>query len=401
MPRLQERFFCDLIAPAKGLPAYIGALYSNSEVLGGYIRQKWDKASCIDDWLSSLDAVLSIQPHSINYTPTLRNAANSKDDSVAYATTLWVDIDDYLWSDWKKHQYPLLTGTVFEPTVCVDSGWGVHLYWFLTEYIDLSNKKRRTLFQKAASMLAWMFNADIQSSATLSHLMRLPGSYNCKSAPYYKECKIEYTQRHRVNFEELTTELEEYANEWLQKYTLSPFGGREVNKKVLQIKSIIQAETLSTQNDYSRVFSDKKIYADISELENRLREAARHCPLIDLAVNHPEEIGFAEWMSFGCGLGKKLDPQIAEDLFYKLSLPGNKTPNPDKDIRIQFRKWVERSLMPANCATKLSIGCEKAGSNCNSIMRILNTAFHDLPVSGQRPAARESAAYASKAQINM
>lgn len=375
---LQKRFFRDLVSSALRAPVYIGALYSHSETLNGKITQVWDYAYNIEDWCERLEPILEVQPHSINYTPVLRREPHSGNTSVSFAPALWVDIDDYLWDDWRQGQYAVLQGTVFEPTVCVDSGWGVHLYWLLDEGIDLTDSDKRAAFEKTASLLAWMLSADIQSSCSPSHLMRLPGSYNCKSAPYYKECKIEYTKRGRVSFRDISDNIIEYAEGWLKRYKLSPSGGEKISTMAAKLERILNPSYQPQNTAAVGVKNYERIKGDVDELERLLRAEAHTCPLVDMAVNHSESIGFPEWMAFGCGLAKVLGNDTAEELFYKFSYPGNHTVDPDNDIRGQFRRWAARNLMPANCDTKLSIGCNKAGKTCKSILKVLRRAWRKL-----------------------
>ena len=372
-----KRFFQDYVRTAAGLPFYIGALYTQSESLGGNIKQIWEKTGNIDDWYDRLKPILAVQPHSINFTPVLRSEPNSKNTSVSFAPALWADIDNYLWDEWKKSQYLQLHGSVLEPTLCVDSGWGVHLYWLLEEGLNLTDYAVRAKFEKTAALLAWLVGADTQSSCSPSHLMRLPGSYNCKSAPYYKEGKIEYTRRGRISFAEISDEVQEYAESWLKQYKLSPCSGEEVSRGAMQVERILYPSKL--KQGTARGYADgEKIKADISVLEERLKKEATFCPLLDLGINHPESIGYGEWRSFGCGLAKKLEPDIAEELFYKFSIPGNRAVNPDADIRGQFRRWAEQGLMPANCDTKLCVSCDKAGRSCRSILSVLSKAFREI-----------------------
>lgn len=376
MSLLQKRFFRDFIEPAQGTPYYIGALSTNADTLDGKITQTWAKTDDIDDWYSRLSPIMSSLPHSINYTPILRSSPNSKGDTVSCATVFWVDIDDYLWSDWEKQTLKCLEDKIWKPSVCVDSGWGVHLYWFLNRAVDLTDPVARKTYEETAAILSCMFGSDTQSS-TLSHLMRLPGSFNCKSSPFYKEVNIMYQDRDRLDFQKFSKDMRYYFTSWYSGYQKTKFGDIKIRTMADKAKALIdKLEGRITENKKPiKTNSEGKRLMETSVLIKALQQESSVCPLLDMAVNDPGSISFSEWMSVGCGLAKIFERDIAEEAFYQISLPGNSKPNPEVDIKGQFGKWAARELLPCNCTNvnRMNIDCHKARNGaCKSILKVLN-----------------------------
>lgn len=380
-----SRFFRDLVEPAPETPGlYIGALYAFSGLLeGGRIRQKWTPAShaACGKWVEALEAeALSVQPHTVNFTPCLRSEANSRNSSVAGVTALWADLDNYLWDEWRGKQYKILRGSFLEPSVYVDSGWGVHLYWFLDGYVPLKRPDGRQtpeygLYCKTSSVLSWFLNADAQCSVNPAHLMRFPGSCNCKSVPY-KRGRIVYSGRGRLGFGEFSRMLDGYARDWLAAYEASPAGGERTAAAAVKLKELLAGAGAPAAEPRRGVRAEERLGGSAEGLEAAMRAAAGTCPLLDVALNRPLELRYPEWMALGCALAKLFEYETARELFFRISEPGNTTPDPEGNIGRYFDGWAARGLMPANCGYKLpNISCPKAGNACKSLMTVLRRAW--------------------------
>lgn len=373
MTNLQARFFHDFIKPVESESYYIGALSTNADTLSGRITQTWGRVNEIDEWLSRLDPIMSSLPHSINYTPVLRSAPNSKENTVSCATVFWVDIDDFLWSDWEKSNMQKIKGKMWEPSVCIDSGWGVHLYWFLNKAVDLTDPILRKTYEDTSEILSCIYMSDAQSS-TPSHLMRLPGSFNCKSSPVYKEGKIIYQDRDRIDFQKFSEDIKYYFTSWYDRYQKTKYGGKNMLMLAEKAKLLIDKieGKVSENKNYTKTEGTRSMEASV--LIKALQQESPVCPLLDMAVNSPSSIGFSEWMSVGCGLAKIFNKELAKETFYQISLPGNIKPNPEADIKEQFELWAARGLMPCNCTNvkRMNINCPKAqNGTCKSIIKVL------------------------------
>jgi len=135
---------------------------------------------------------------------------------------LWADIDIKN-PVHKKENLPrtvdealsLVEGHGFDPTIIVLSGHGIHAYWLFKEPLifdsdderdqaqTLSFRINATIKQKAAEN-----NWDVDSVHDLSRIMRIPGTWNCKTkdhvlAKVIKDNKIRYNPE---DFEEFIVE---------------------------------------------------------------------------------------------------------------------------------------------------------------------------------------------------
>ena len=75
------------------------------------------------------------------------------------------------------------------PSMIIDSGNGLHVYWVLTEYIDAFKWKK---IADAAKKLfaAYDFYADAACTADSARILRVPGSMNVKDKNHPVECRV-------------------------------------------------------------------------------------------------------------------------------------------------------------------------------------------------------------------
>lgn len=92
---------------------------------------------------------------------------------------LWVDIDCAKQGIAGADALAALQFLPFPPTVIVNSGGGLHAYWRLEELEDLTNGYEA--IEAALRQLAHILAGDV-SCAEVARIMRLPGTYNSKSA---------------------------------------------------------------------------------------------------------------------------------------------------------------------------------------------------------------------------
>ncbi|HQQ57310.1 MAG TPA: DNA-primase RepB domain-containing protein, partial [Mesotoga sp.] len=105
-----------------------------------------------------------------------RNKKAGKKEDIGYISTAWLDIDEKDGIS-KGEAVKLLREWQHKPSYIIDSGHGIHAYWFLREPIfEPPEFERIEIINKA---LAVHFNGDKQAS-NYAQPMRLPGSLNVK-----------------------------------------------------------------------------------------------------------------------------------------------------------------------------------------------------------------------------
>ncbi len=73
------------------------------------------------------------------------------------------------------------------PSIIVESGWGVHLYWLLKEVTQITDPASvENLLRKINSYFQCETEVDIDS------VLRLPGTVNCKIPSHCVECRVKY-----------------------------------------------------------------------------------------------------------------------------------------------------------------------------------------------------------------
>lgn len=131
-----------------------------------------------------------------NPSAELRTVRGSSASSVAIPG-LWADVDVLSLVHKHKNLPPdvptalsLLEAIPAQPTMIVNSGHGLHVYWLFREPCMFASDEDRT---RAASLLARLQSAlraaatkrgwRLDATADLARVLRLPGTYNHKQAP--------------------------------------------------------------------------------------------------------------------------------------------------------------------------------------------------------------------------
>lgn len=393
---------------------YIGTFgVKDRNILDGAILQTWKDMTYngINDFCSSIDRFIETVPHTLNYTVTVRSAANSKKANVAGSCCLWTDIDGVSWSLWQDGpicQTLFSDYSKFAPNVVVNSGWGVHLYWFLDKFEPLQPFTQETAeFEKCNKILAWMTKGDVQS-ATAEHLMRMPGSVNCKATPYINTKAYLFSPK-RYNYKELSTMLNSYI---LKSYDLvkntikdtenkgSYIADKETisnNEQMYMIRSELESiiYNRSSKTDRKSKYGDNNSDGDrelhiftlngqeqIDKVIDLLKKEKDTCPFLRCIFDTPRSLSYLAWYALGCALNVVFDIKSAEQMFYQLSLPGNMTSDPESDIRKHFDQIVQYGYISSNCE-KLQeyAGCSGGEEGCRNIIRkFYEAAYQVIPV---------------------
>lgn len=106
-----------------------------------------------------------------------RNGAGGTKTHVEVVRSVWTDIDDVQAAEaverWSAVRLP-------PPSIFVNSGHGVHAYWLLEKPFVIQAGRDRARFEAMLQSLYGSLQAD--SVSDVSRVLRLPGTWNCKSA---------------------------------------------------------------------------------------------------------------------------------------------------------------------------------------------------------------------------
>jgi hypothetical protein len=114
---------------------------------------------------------------------------------ISYITAIWAGLDfnssghsgtNFYFSN-KAQAAKAIRSFPLPPSIIVESGWGVHLYWLLTEVTPL------TSIEAAERVLSGISSYFLNKSGVkIDSVMRLPGSFNCKVPGQMANCFVKY-----------------------------------------------------------------------------------------------------------------------------------------------------------------------------------------------------------------
>lgn len=146
--------------------------------------------------IDSIDDVIDEDESDVYFTPNLYllNSIDSTIESVKYLTSLFIDIDD---ASVNEVEVRLKASGLPRPTVTIDSGRGVHLYWVFDSPINVrgqykqgkykgKNYNREKAWKRLQSEFTRLLDGDSKVQS-ISNNMRLPGTINSRNG---RECKI-------------------------------------------------------------------------------------------------------------------------------------------------------------------------------------------------------------------
>lgn len=352
---------------------YLGALGSHERIMqDGKTMQMWHNMVDFDHFISDINVFSSQLPHNINYTVTPRTRPESKKPYVAGSTCFWADIDDFLYYRWKQVKYPKLVNTWLEPNIAVNSGWGVHLYWLFDDFVPFGDGMGIAInaeqFNKYMKILSWYLSADL---ATAEHLLRVPGTCNCKSSPD-KLTEIHMLSARRRRFSDLAADLDSGIR-----------GIMESERTPAAVKNTIAAmfrKSGNTASDktYNNQAADVKSVASAVEA---LKALSGECRLFEKAFYAPDELSYRAWFSAGAAIQHAVrDPQLAREIFYIISLPGNSSADPQGEIHRMFDNLKSNNYMPFGGAKiPECTGCKLfTEGKCNNIITIVRKALRNI-----------------------
>jgi hypothetical protein len=183
---------------------------------------------------------------------------------IQYATALWcgLDISPEGYSGKKTYFFghaqaaKAVRSFPLPPSIIVQSGTGLHLYWLFKETVRLDDV---SVFEELLTKINKYFqcNSPVQVDSSL----RLPGTNNCKTPPHDTECRIKY-----INID-FRYDLEEF-----EKLNLSGAGSPTRSGSFLESTSIGLGSAGAAQESIQKDVPQPSEYAGKIQVEDNLEE---------------------------------------------------------------------------------------------------------------------------------
>jgi hypothetical protein len=134
------------------------------------VRRYWLRPQGIVDRLPELGRLNETANIFVGVNP--RISARGTKDSVAFCRCVWADIDNISQEEaferWRAIRMP--------PTVVVNSGHGIHMYWQLAMPFSVRDARRRRWFESLVRNFSEALGGD--HTQDVSRVLRLPGTVN-------------------------------------------------------------------------------------------------------------------------------------------------------------------------------------------------------------------------------
>ncbi|CAH1070403.1 phage/plasmid primase, P4 family [Candidatus Nitrotoga sp. 1052] len=134
------------------------------------------------------------------------NSLSRKSEFADSFKSVWLDIDCGLGKEYKSHDEALKAASIFgwkcklpKPSIVVNSGGGLHLYWCFTHEVDISEWHPISADLKTLCTLNNFF-ADPAVMSDPSRVMRVPGSFNLKLPNSAREVLIEHPKSEQIKY---------------------------------------------------------------------------------------------------------------------------------------------------------------------------------------------------------
>jgi hypothetical protein len=185
MPTLREMIYADCIglldlrAIAKGKPPKREVFLLEDEVgIKNFIKE-------------------NVKNYDLYFGVATRDANGGKKENIVEIPGLWVDIDykdiDPKEADRRLSEFP------FKPTLIINSGGGLHVYWIFKEP---STKEEMDLCEATMSGMVVRLGGDKQA-AEAARILRIPGTLNHKYKPP-REVSLRYHNGSRYNLSDFS-----------------------------------------------------------------------------------------------------------------------------------------------------------------------------------------------------
>jgi hypothetical protein len=170
---------------------------------GPIIARDWvQDVQSFDDFVNAYDD--KVADAAVYFAPALRGRKGGKKDDVACTHVLWAEIDtdklgwDALDTAQIIHELP----GALQPSLCIHSGHGIHLYWYLSEIAD-----DLKAVEGINQMLRDTFSGD--NVWNIDRVMRVPYTWNTKAKPVQSKIIWHY-HWHRHTMQEVHDAIAEF-----------------------------------------------------------------------------------------------------------------------------------------------------------------------------------------------
>jgi hypothetical protein len=162
---------------------FLTAIFGN---VTGYIEIRFIDGGILSRYYSSvkdisldeIDSWRSQSKRNIFFGVCARREKQRTKESVCCVTTLWADLDNKDFVTGSAKQALNLLPDELSPSCVVNSGHGIHCYWFLDKQVPIKTEQDIEHVEGYVLGLANLLNGD--KVQDLSRIMRMPGTLNCK-----------------------------------------------------------------------------------------------------------------------------------------------------------------------------------------------------------------------------
>lgn len=268
-----------------------------------------------------------------------RTEKSGTQEAIQRVCALWVDVDGKDLPGGKAEAYDILTDFSCEPTILVDSGNGFHSYYQLEQPYQIDSECDRDYIYNLNRKLHRHLRAD--STHSLDHILRLPGTPNPKKAPDTQEITNDPSQWtpceiRSINFTRYTTKQldrnipDEPTVERNQR--IEPGDPERITDEAT-LKRIVDASVLERARDMP-------MHLENDRSENDFWVATQ---LYEQGLNDGDVLeAFRIFRDLEWDAGKKFDER-GEDYLLKYTLPNAKSQANRADQIVQQIEQTENS----------------------------------------------------------
>ncbi|MBX3438892.1 MAG: hypothetical protein KF861_15480 [Planctomycetaceae bacterium] len=273
------------LTPERQLLAFVDALFEPSDLVeirgiasplphskdpGRLVLRCWERADSVGSLFRELKEA-NESGANLYFGVNPRSVPAGTKDAIALCRPVWADLDRISLADaasrWRALSLP-------EPTVVVNSGHGIHVYWKLDAPVDVSSVADRQAFESLLKNLYRSLGSD--ATQDVSRLLRLPGFLNVKDAPVPCEL-VRHTPKHM------------YPLSVFQRWMVVEDAGAKPSGSTFPSSDHISTVRLSESLDV------KRIRGLIAALDKDVEDRSRRdfwvvCRLVELGLS-ADEIG--------------------------------------------------------------------------------------------------------------
>lgn len=135
------------------------------------------------------------EDQNVFFSVCCREGMKTERQYVQYITALWAGLDftadgysgkSHYFAN-KAHAAKAVRSFPLPPSIIVESGWGVHLYWLLTEMTPVTDIDK---IERILAKINTYFRCT--SPVKIDSVLRLPGTFNCRMPGELAKCHAKY-----------------------------------------------------------------------------------------------------------------------------------------------------------------------------------------------------------------